>query len=158
MPICPLPGIALSSFATKKTRGANSSADGALNDHTSTPSGFTPDMTCLIVPSFPPRPWPEKLAAVPTGPAPRECSANPLSSFTPSRQQFLRLRLQLRLQPVRVRRIVIFEAKGLPVFNAITFEQFIDFHKVRVTSVTDRGTGLMNRLFQSRRSKPRKSR
>ena len=32
---------------------SRSSSEGALKLSTSTPWGFTPDMTCLIVPSFP---------------------------------------------------------------------------------------------------------
>ena len=32
---------------------SSSSADGALNENTWHPVGFTPDMTCLMVPSLP---------------------------------------------------------------------------------------------------------
>ena len=46
------------------------------------------------------------------------------------RQQFLRLRLQFRLQPVRVGGVVILEAEVFSVFDAVAPEQFVDFHSV----------------------------
>jgi hypothetical protein len=41
-------------FAQRQRKSwSNSSADGALNEETSQPCGFTPDITCLIALSFP---------------------------------------------------------------------------------------------------------
>jgi hypothetical protein len=45
-----------SSCSARDSRDRGPSLVGALNDDTWQPCGFTPDITCLIVPSFPPHP------------------------------------------------------------------------------------------------------
>ena len=51
MPMCPRFGR----YGVQRHRKSwsSSSLEGALNEATSQPCGFTPDMTCLIVPSLP---------------------------------------------------------------------------------------------------------
>ena len=51
MPIRPRGGTALD--VRHRKVWSSSSLDGFLNETTSTPWGFTPDMTCLIVESLP---------------------------------------------------------------------------------------------------------
>src|ERR1700676_1009592 len=52
MPIMPFSGVA--KWLRHRKSCASSFAEGSLKDVTLQPCGFTPDMTCRIVPSFPP--------------------------------------------------------------------------------------------------------